>query len=130
MVNLASRLENLTKIYKQDVIISESVYRQVSGALPCRLVDKVLVLGKSQAQRIFTVKAELDPKEKQAWQHHHRGLKLYYRRTFEEAAECFRQAGTVNPGDVVSAMYFDRCQSYLKSPPPAEWAGVHVLTEK
>jgi class 3 adenylate cyclase/HAMP domain-containing protein len=41
MVNLASRLESLTKIYKQDVIISESVYREVHRALPCRLIDKV-----------------------------------------------------------------------------------------
>jgi hypothetical protein len=130
MVNLASRLENLTKIYKQEVIISESVYREVSEALPCRLIDKVLVLGKSRAQQIFTVRSELDPQEQQAWQLHHRALKLYYRRNFSEAAECFRRAGSLVPGDVVAAMYFDRCQAYQKSPPPPDWAGVHVLTEK
>jgi adenylate cyclase len=129
-VNLASRLERLTKIYKQDVIISESVYREISKALPCRLIDKVLVLGKTQAQRIFTVKKQLNEQENRAWQAHHRGLKLYYQRKFTEAAQYFRQVNKLIPGDVVSAMYFDRCRSYLKSPPPAEWKGIHDLGEK
>lgn len=130
MVNIASRLENLTKIYKQDVIISESVYREVHLALPCRLIDKVVVLGKSQFQRIFMVKKELEEQEKRAWRYHHEGLKRYYRRQFEEATKYFRQASKLMPGDVVPAMYFDRCRSYLKQPPPAKWNGVHVLTEK
>jgi adenylate cyclase len=130
MVNLASRLENLTKVYKQDLIISESVYREISKALPCRLIDKVRVLGKTQAQRIFTVKRQLSEQETRAWQYHHKGLKLYYQRAFAEAAKYFRQVSKFSPGDVVSAMYFDRCKSYLKSPPPADWNGVHVLTEK
>jgi adenylate cyclase len=130
MVNLASRLENLTKIYKQDVIISESVYREISKTLPCRLIDKVQVLGKTRAQRIFTVKKQLSEQANRAWKYHHTGLKLYYKRSFAEAAKYFKQASKLVPGDVVCAMYFDRCKSYLKSPPPADWNGVHVLTEK
>jgi class 3 adenylate cyclase/HAMP domain-containing protein len=130
MVNLASRLENLTKIYKQDVIISESVYREVKLHLPCRLIDKVAVLGMSQFQRIFTVKNELNEEEKRAWQYHQKGLQLYYHRKFKDSAKYFRHVGKLIPGDVVSAMYFDRCKSYLKQPPPAKWNGVQVLTEK
>jgi adenylate cyclase len=130
MVNLASRLENLTKIYKQDVIISESVYREISKTLPCRLIDKVQVLGKTRPQRIFTVKKQLSEQENRAWKYHHTGLKLYYKRSFAEAAKYFKQASKLVPGDVVCAMYFDRCKSYLKSPPAADWNGVHVLTEK
>ncbi|MBA7586737.1 hypothetical protein ES708_28742 [subsurface metagenome] len=130
MVNLASRLESLTKIYKQDVIISESVYREVHRTLPCRLIDKVVVLGRNKFQRIFTVKKELNEEQKRAWRHHHEGLKRYYHRQFDEAAKHFRQASKLVPGDVVSAVYFDRCRSYLKQPPPATWNGVHVLTEK
>ena len=130
MVNLASRLENLTKIYKQDLIISESVYREISRALPCRLIDKVQVLGKTKPQRIFTVKKQLSEEENRAWKYHHTGLKLYYKRDFAEAAKYFRQVGKLAPEDVVSAMHFDRCKSYQKSPPPPDWKGVHVLTEK
>jgi adenylate cyclase len=130
MVNLASRLENLTKIYKQEILISESVYREIAKALPCRLIDKVLILGKTKAQRIFTVRKQLSERENRAWQVHHRGLKLYYRGHFTEAAKYFRQVSKIIRDDVVSAMYFDRCKSYLKNPPPANWNGIHVLTEK
>ncbi len=130
MVNVASRLENLTKIYKQDMIFSESVYREVREALPCRLVDKVVVPGKRQSQRIFTAVNELGEQEQLAWKYHHAGLKRYYSRKFADAAKYFHQVQKLIPVDVISAMYFDRCKSYLKSPPPASWNGVHVLTEK
>jgi len=89
-----------------------------------------LILGKTQAQRIFTVRKQLGEEENRAWQIHHRGLKLYYQREFAEAAKHFRSVSKIIPDDVVAAMYFDRCKSYLKSPPPANWKGVHVLTEK
>lgn len=130
MVNLASRLENLTKIYKLDLIFSESVYRQIHRVLPCRLVDKVLVKGKRQGERIFTARRRLEDGEKQAWIYHHEGLKRYYRRKFDEAAVNFREVQKLIPGDVVSAMFYDRCRSLLKNPPPKEWTGLHVLTEK
>ncbi len=130
MVNLASRLESLTKIYKQDLIFSESMYREVRSALPCRLVDKVVVMGKSQFQRVFTAKRTLDEQERLAWRYHHEGLKRYYRQDFKEAADYFRQAQRLIPGDILSAMYFDRCKSYQKSPPTPDWDGIHVLTEK
>jgi adenylate cyclase len=130
MVNLASRLENLTKVYKQDLIVSQSVYREVRNALPCRLLDSVVVLGKTQPQKIFTVKKKLDEQETRAWGHHHKALKHYYRREFQEAARHFQQASKLIPGDVVSAMYFDRCKTYLKKPPPEDWRGVTIQTEK
>ena len=47
-----------------------------------------------------------------------------------KAAKYFRQVSKLLPGDEVSAMYFDRCKSYLNSPPPANWKGIHFLTEK
>ncbi len=130
MVNLASRLESLTKIYRQELIFSESVYREVGGKLPCRRVDKVLVWGKSQGEWIFTARQALEAGEKQAWLLHYEGLKRYYRKDFQAAAGFFRRAQEQVPGDVVSAMFYDRCQGYLKSPPPSGWTGLHVLTEK
>jgi class 3 adenylate cyclase/HAMP domain-containing protein len=130
MVNMASRLESLTKIYRQELIFSESVYREAGRKLLCRRVDKVLVRGKSQGEWIFTARQALGAGEKQAWLLHYEGLKRYYRKEFQTAADFFRRAQEQAPGDVVSAMFFDRCQGYLKSPPPSDWTGLHVLTEK
>ncbi|MBN1835438.1 MAG: adenylate/guanylate cyclase domain-containing protein [Spirochaetales bacterium] len=130
MVNLASRLENLTKTYKQNLLFSESVYALVSGSLECRLIDNVAVHGKSRGERIFTAKLRLDEEERKGWELHHAGIELYNQREFAKAADRFRQVQEYIPGDVVSAMLYDRCRAYLSNPPPADWAGVHALTEK
>ena len=129
MVNLASRLESLTKIYKLDLIFSESVHQQVQGTLPCRLVDKVQVRGKSQGERIFTARRALEEAEKKAWALHHEALERYYLREFAEAAALFQEVGALLPGDVVSARFFDDCQGFLLQPPPPDWTGVRVFTE-
>lgn len=130
MVNLAARLERLTKLYKQDLLFSESVYREVRGKVPCRLVDVVTVLGRSQPQRIFTARRELGEGERLAWRHHHAGLKLYYGRKFEEAMAHFRKVQSLLPGDVVSARYYDECATFRSHPPGPDWSGVHPQGEK
>jgi class 3 adenylate cyclase len=53
-VNLASRLEGLTKKYHQPILFSEPVYDQIAGRLLCRVVDKVAVKGKTQGANILT----------------------------------------------------------------------------
>jgi adenylate cyclase len=130
MVNLASRLENLTKIYKEELIFSESVYVMVHRRLPCRQLDKVAVFGASQGERIFTARARLTEQERKGWRYHNAGLQLYFQREFRKAAAYFQEVQKYVPDDVVSAQLFDRCKSYLRNPPPEDWAGVHVLTEK
>jgi len=130
MVNLASRLENLTKVYKQDLLFSESVYVLVNRRLHCRLIDKVAVHGKSQGERIFTARLRLNEQERKGWRYHHAGIQLYNEREFRKASAYFQEVQKYIPGDVVSAMLFDRCRAYLKNPPPPDWAGIEVLKEK
>ena len=50
MVNLASRLEGLTKQYHQRLIISETLHEKVKDAVPCRLLDSVAVKGKERGR--------------------------------------------------------------------------------
>jgi adenylate cyclase len=130
MVNLASRLEGLTKIYAQELIFSESVHVMVHGAIPCRRLDKVEVLGMSQGETIFTARQRLEAQERTGWNYHHAGLRLYSRREFRKAAEHFRQVQKHLPGDMPSAMLFDRCRAYLRHPPPASWTGSYRLKTK
>jgi adenylate cyclase len=130
MVNLASRLENLTKAYHQALIFSENVYAHIHSKLPCRMLDKVVVKGKTQGEKIFTAQKSLSTQEKKAWAYHHAGLRFYYDRNYERAAKHFTAVRGLLPSDMVSALFLERCRKFQKKPPPADWTGVQVMTAK
>jgi hypothetical protein len=54
-VNLAARLESVTKDYGVPIIVSEYTYEFVKGRFPTRELDTVTVKGKSQAVKIYGV---------------------------------------------------------------------------
>ncbi len=130
MVNLASRLEGLTKYYKQPLIISESLYVKVKDQVPCRLLDTVAVKGKKSGTRIFTARRELSGNEEKVWKLHNRGMELYYEREFSEAERYFQRALALDPEDSTAALVLKRCRSYEEQPPGTEWNGVHVMESK
>jgi adenylate cyclase len=129
-VNLASRLSGLTKVYKQDVLFSESLHRTVKDALSCRLLDSVAVKGRKQGVKIFTAKRHLSPAEMEGWGAHNMGMEEYYERRFKSAAGYFQDALKAMPGDIVAQMLMERSQKYRREPPPPEWDGVEVMTHK
>jgi len=138
-VNLASRMEGLTKTYHSEILITENLFEELrklspntehSQSLNYRLLDTVAVKGKTKGVRIFTVKQSLSPAEQKAWQIHNQGMKLYYTRSFSEAAENFKEALTLLPGDFNAENLRVRCIEYASSPPPADWNGVEVMKSK
>ena len=87
-VNLASRLEGLTKQYHQALIFSESLLPKVKDVVPCRLLDTVAVKGKERGVRIYTAKKAPGPEEKEAWDLHNAGMDAYYGRNFTRRSPC------------------------------------------
>jgi adenylate cyclase len=130
MVNLASRLEGLTKVYRVPFIVSESVHMKIKNDVPCRLIDRVTVKGKSEGVKIFHPCRQIDKTQAKGWKLHHLGMDLYYQREFEKAAKYFTYARELLPDDPILSIYLARCRNYLKSPPPPSWQGVSVLSEK
>jgi adenylate cyclase len=130
MVNLASRLEGLTKRYHQPLIISESLHSKVKDALPCRLLDSVAVKGKSKGVKIYTTKKSLDSKEKEAWGLHELGMAEYYKRNFPKAVGYFHDVLRLLPQDETAGMLMKRSELYAQNPPSANWDGVEVMTHK
>jgi class 3 adenylate cyclase/HAMP domain-containing protein len=129
-VNLASRLEGLTKQYHQSLIFSESLQMKVKEKLPCRLLDSVAVKGKKEGVKIFTAKRTLEAEESEAWKLHNAGMEEYYKRNFDRAAGLFQKVGTILPDDFASGLLMERCREYIKDPPPVEWKGVEVMKTK
>jgi len=130
MVNLGSRLEGLTKKYEQDLIFSNSVYQKVKGELPCRLIDKVVVKGKTMGEKIFTAKKSLNDAERKGWTLYHRGLKQYYSSNFDSAISFLQKVKTLLPDDYISDMYIERCRRFKVKPPPQDWNGTEILDSK
>ena len=128
MVNIASRIEGLTKIYREEIVITESVYRQVVHHVPCRMIDRVAVKGKGQSISIYTVREHLSPEEQQGWDLFHDGLYHFYDREFREAIELFLLVQNVLPEDYMARVFIERSQKLIKNPPPPDWTGeIHML---
>jgi hypothetical protein len=141
-VNLASRMEGLTKTYHSEILVSEPLYVELhnqlkkagqtseAAKLRFRLLDTVAVKGKKVGVKIYTVKKSLTQAEEKAWLIHNEGMNLYYARSFGEAALKFREALQAIPGDFNAENLFRRCTDYAVNPPPADWDGVEVMKTK
>src|SRR5215472_2460595 len=81
-VNLASRLEGANKTYGTRALVSEMTNRFVANLVETREIDQVLVVGKTEPQRIFELlgrKGEVD------------GARLACRDAFSEALTAYRR---------------------------------------
>ena len=130
MVNTASRIEGLTRYYREPLLVSTSVWREVRARYPCRFVDKVEVKGRKGAVSVFAARREIGPSEEKAWKYFHAGIKRYYDRAFPEALRYFAAAARLTPGDRGAARFLSRCRDCIRNPPPADWTGTTVMSGK
>ncbi len=130
-VNLASRLEGLTKHYKQKIIISDTVMEKVKGLVLTREIDTVKVKGKDESTTIYSVETENNPAvNEDALKNYSKGLSMYKIKNWKTAIEYFQETLSKKPDDSISRIYIERCEGYLKNPPPADWDGIEVLDFK
>ncbi|EMN10869.1 adenylate/guanylate cyclase domain-containing protein [Leptospira interrogans] len=135
-VNVASRLESLTNLYRADILITKSTLSAMTIAdnLAIREIDSVVVKGKTDPIIIYEIYEADEPlirKLKDATLSLiTRGIILYKVADFQEALINFEQALKIFPEDIVPILYRERCQEYITSPPTGNWVGVQHLLEK
>jgi adenylate cyclase len=132
-VNVASRLEGLSKTYGTRVVIGEATQASAGTAFTYRLLDVVVVKGRNEPLTVYEVLSrarQLDPTQARMLETYQRGLELYRSRAWKNAADVFREVLARAPGDGPSALYLRRCEELLDAPPPADWNGVYVATTK
>jgi adenylate cyclase len=130
MVNVASRLEGLTKRYHQQLVISEMLRDEIKDRLPTRIIDSVAVKGRRGGIKIYTAARNLGPAEERAYSLHDQAMDLYYNRRFAEAAKGFREVESLLPGDTLAAMMRERCEQLAVTPPDPDWDGVMIMDTK
>lgn len=132
-VNLASRLEGLTKEYHLDLLLGESIAALVGDKYLLRTVDCVQVKGKTKPVDVFTVAGEGGAQTVSTpfWlARYEAGVRLYRQREFARAAKLFEESLRRQPGDYLSEMYLKRCAALIENPPDESWNGVFVMTKK
>jgi adenylate cyclase len=129
-VNLASRLEGLTKEYKQTLIFSDSVYQNVAPFIPCRLVDKVQVKGKTEGANIYTATLELSESQRQGWALYHSALEEFFQQNFDKAITFLQEALKIIDEDYLCELYLMRSEEYKHNPPGPGWDGTTKMTHK
>jgi adenylate cyclase len=132
-VNVASRLEGLTKKYHVDLLLGDSVARLVDGHYHLRTVASVQPKGKTRPADVFTIIGDGVARTESVpdWlARYEEGLRLYRQREFAKAVVAFQECLRQQPGDYLGDQYLKRCQKYIESPPDDSWNGADVMTEK
>jgi adenylate cyclase len=131
-VNLASRLESLTKQYGVGILVSENIVAAVAGMV-YRELDRVRVKGKLEPITIYepvgqhgkvieTTINEID--------RFHRALERYRQQRWDEAEQTIASLSMADPARKVYKIYLDRIAVLRANPPGKGWDGVFTFTTK
>ena len=120
-VNLASRIETMTKNYGVSLLITEHTYYSLRDVAKykVRFADRLRVKGKEQPQSVYEV-FEADPSARcaakdQSIRTFERAVAYYYFRDVAKARDLFGQCLEECPDDTLAKLYLDRCDRFLKT---------------
>lgn len=124
-VNLAQRLESLTKTYHARILISENTYLAIKDEFIAREVDIVRVKGKNRPVKIYELLAQgTSYSDSDFLNNYHRALKLFYDKQFSESEAAFSELLKIRSDDYLSKMYLERSQYCKDNVVPDSWDGV------
>jgi adenylate cyclase len=132
-VNLASRIEGANKTYGTRVLISEATNHFAADMLETREIDTVVVVGKTEPQRIFELlgrKGEVASERLTLRDTYVEALDAYRRKDWEKALAGFEDCLAIVPCDAPSKLFLERIAQFRVTAPCAEWNGVWSLVEK
>ncbi len=127
-VNLAARIEGLTRVYGVPLIVSESTKAAAPG-FAYRELDRVRVKGKQEPVLIFE---PLTPGTlgDDDLAHYHQALADYRARRWRQADEALSDLAEADPDCAVYALYRRRIADFQTNPPPPDWDAVEVFDKK
>jgi adenylate cyclase len=124
-VNVASRVEGLTRYYKVPTIVTESTRTQCTGVV-FRSVDKVQVKGRVKSLDIFEPWGEehqLPPEKLRALEMYEKMYAAYQAGDFSIAAEKLSAYQEMEPDDELAGIYQERIEKLIRQA-PSEWNGI------
>jgi class 3 adenylate cyclase/HAMP domain-containing protein len=135
-VNLAARIESLTKLYGAPIIATDVTANalQEKFGFDLRYLDRVKVKGKLQWVDIYEIidtksdtvgRAKLKTKVK-----FEESVGLYQNKKFDVALQGFKSIYEINPGDKAATLYINRCMHLMEYGIPEGWNGISMMGEE
>ncbi len=131
-VNVASRMEGITKMYGVPVVISETTRMALNTPRPCVLLDYVRVKGKTEPMAIYLPLPDAGDSPTQYASHcemailSQRAFAYYQSQQWDKAEALYRDLHL----DSVRALFLSRILEFRRQPPPFFWDGVYTFTTK
>jgi len=150
-VNLASRIENLTRVYKHPLLVSEFIYELTKDNFIFRKVDNVRVKGKKKPVGLYAVYSGFQGTaenklrsgkiidlpavnslliDREVLINYNKGLQIFFMGEWKLAQDYFKKSIEADNNDYLSKLYLERSMEFERTPPPENWDGVITFTEK
>lgn len=135
-VNLASRIEGLTKTTGANLLLSEDSFRRLPNpeAFQWRRVGRVRVKGRATASELYEVydanPPEILERKRASRDEFARGIESYFGREFGVSAEAFRASLSLYPADPVAQSFLERASRSVAGDVPEGWDGVENMPSK
>jgi adenylate cyclase len=131
-VNLASRLEGITKEYGAGIVVGENT-KAAAPEFVYRELDWVRVKGKDKPVAIFEPKGVAGQVGKDVSDEielFHRALLSYRQQNWAQADSLLSDLHKRSPQDKLYQVYAERVAYFRNNPPGADWDGVFVFKTK
>ena len=127
LINTTARVESLTKYYRVLALATDDVLERFSRPPESRLIDRVLLKGKTTPLELFELRHKFSPHDfAEIAKSYAEAFALYQEGKFVEAEQRFRLLAA---RDKPSTILADRCADFQLHP-PYEWHGTFVIGSK
>jgi adenylate cyclase len=131
-VNIASRLESLTKEYGVGILVSENIVQAASGFV-YREIDRAAVKGRTEGIPIYEPMGrmgEVVETQLQEFDRWHKALDFYRKQRWDDAEALLKTLSFAAPESKLYKVYLKRIQQFRATTPGPTWNGLWVFTTK
>lgn len=134
VVNVAARLEGLTKRFGAHILVSDNVAQACGGQYHMRPLGRVLVKGASRPVQILEVCDADEPaallEKMQHLEAFEQAMNAYAAGSIPDARSIFERLGRDCPSDHAARYFAERCAQLVELGTPADWDGVERFPGK
>ncbi len=132
-VNQAARFEPANKDYDTDIMMGASTYELAKNHIETRLLDKIIVKGKTEPIMIYELiakKGEATADKLEVADLYVKALETHWERNFNDAIATLQKGLVIDADDGPTKALLERIERYKTAPPPDSWQGEYVRTSK